>query len=294
MSSATWYEILGVSRDASAAEIKAAWRAATDRFEPGEGTSQFRLFNEAADVLLDPVRRAEYDATLPAARADEAEPVDTAVAAPLSTDGARPDEVDEEPVGAGADVEEPVVERPLEERDADAGVRPDRTAPRGVPVWALALLTVLTVAVVVAAGVLWNLNRADAAAARAGEEAQAAAERALPLVLSYDYRQLSADRDRALPYLSDSYEREYSSTFDQLIEGAGAQEGGAVQTKAVVKATVVNSAVERSTDSRARVVMFLDQSAEKNGGEPQFSLNRLAVSMVNEGGEWLVDDIVSY
>ncbi|GAB3256495.1 hypothetical protein GCM10027425_17060 [Alteromonas gracilis] len=284
MSSATWYEILGVSRDASAAEIKAAWRAATDRFEPGEGTSQFRLFNEAADVLLDPVSRAEYDATLPAVETDE--PREEPVGQSPEPAADRPDETD-------ADEDAPDEEAP-QQTGATAAVRPDRTTRRGVPVWALALLTVLTVAAVVTAGVLWNLNRADAAAARAGEEAQAAAERALPLVLSYDYRRLSADRDRALPFLSDSYEREYASTFDQLIEGAGAQEGGAVQTKAVVKATVVNSAVERSTEGRARVVMFLDQSAEKNGGEPQFSLNRLAVSMVNEGGEWLVDDIVSY
>src|SRR4051794_5980389 len=60
----TWYDILGVARGASPADIKAAWRAATDKFEPGSGTSQFRLFNEAADVLLDPQRRAAYDAEL--------------------------------------------------------------------------------------------------------------------------------------------------------------------------------------------------------------------------------------
>jgi len=60
----TWYDILGVAPDASAEEIKAAWRDATDKFEPGTGAGQFRLFNEAADVLLDPAKRAEYDAEL--------------------------------------------------------------------------------------------------------------------------------------------------------------------------------------------------------------------------------------
>ena len=62
----TWYDVLGVSRDASPAEIKAAWRNATDKFEPGSGSGQFRMFNEAADVLLDPERRAAYDASLDA------------------------------------------------------------------------------------------------------------------------------------------------------------------------------------------------------------------------------------
>ena len=35
----TWYDILGVPRDASPEQVKAAWRAATDKFEPGSGTS---------------------------------------------------------------------------------------------------------------------------------------------------------------------------------------------------------------------------------------------------------------
>ena len=60
----TLYDILGVSPDASREEIRKAWREAADRFEPGEGgsTKQFRLFNEAAEVLLDPERRKAYDA----------------------------------------------------------------------------------------------------------------------------------------------------------------------------------------------------------------------------------------
>ena len=62
----TLYDILGVPADASREEIRKAWRDAADRFEPGEGgsTKQFRLFNEAAEVLLDPERRKEYDAQL--------------------------------------------------------------------------------------------------------------------------------------------------------------------------------------------------------------------------------------
>src|SRR3954468_8656095 len=62
----TWYDILGVDREATPEQVKAAWRAAPDKFEPGSGTSQFRLVNEAADVLLDPARREAYDAELDA------------------------------------------------------------------------------------------------------------------------------------------------------------------------------------------------------------------------------------
>ena len=97
----SWYDILVVSRHATPAEIKAAWRDATDKFEPGSGSAHFRLFNEAADVLLDPRRRAEYDARLDADAAGRsatepvatergaAEPptVETAVAEPARTPG---------------------------------------------------------------------------------------------------------------------------------------------------------------------------------------------------------------
>ena len=79
----TWYDVLGVSRDASPAEIKAAWRNATDKFEPGSGSGQFRMFNEAADVLLDHERREAYDASLDADQTGRpAPPADAAESTP--------------------------------------------------------------------------------------------------------------------------------------------------------------------------------------------------------------------
>lgn len=59
-----FYEILGVSRDATPEEIRAAWRAATRVAHPDAGGSAglFRLVMEASETLLDPARRADYDA----------------------------------------------------------------------------------------------------------------------------------------------------------------------------------------------------------------------------------------
>ena len=58
------YEFLGVGRDADAAQISKAWRKRTRR--AGPGSPEFARLNEAAETLLNPDRRAEYDATLPA------------------------------------------------------------------------------------------------------------------------------------------------------------------------------------------------------------------------------------
>lgn len=58
----SWYDLLDVDRCASAEEIRRAWKSAIADLEPTD--RRFRTFNDAAGVLLDPARRAEYDATL--------------------------------------------------------------------------------------------------------------------------------------------------------------------------------------------------------------------------------------
>ncbi len=56
------YDLLDVAPDASAEEIRAAWRSAIDGLEPGD--RRFRAYNAAAEALLDRDRRAAYDAEL--------------------------------------------------------------------------------------------------------------------------------------------------------------------------------------------------------------------------------------
>ena len=63
MARVTHYDSLGVSRTATAEEIKAAYRKLVKRSHPdGGGTGGlFKTVQEAYEVLIDPVRRAEYD-----------------------------------------------------------------------------------------------------------------------------------------------------------------------------------------------------------------------------------------
>lgn len=60
----TWYDLLDVPRDASAEEVRTAWKAQIADLEPGD--RRFDALNRAAKVLLDPSARASYDASLPA------------------------------------------------------------------------------------------------------------------------------------------------------------------------------------------------------------------------------------
>ncbi len=60
------YDTLGVARDASAAEIKTAYRSKSREHHPdkeGGSTEAMQAVNQAYEVLGDPERRALYDAT---------------------------------------------------------------------------------------------------------------------------------------------------------------------------------------------------------------------------------------
>src|SRR4051794_19881264 len=71
---ANLYDVLDVEPTSRPEEIRAAWRAAVADLDPTE--RRFRVYNQAAEVLLDPSRRTSYDAELERerGRSEAAEP----------------------------------------------------------------------------------------------------------------------------------------------------------------------------------------------------------------------------
>jgi Mce-associated membrane protein len=301
----TWYDVLGVRRDASPEEIKAAWRDATDKFEPGSGSGQFRMFNEAADVLLDPEQRRRYDATLDAERAPETAQASTGTA----------------PGTAAATTSAPVLERdpaPASDSetvpDTDEHASPDTEAPpaparrrrsRGVSTGVLAalgglnlltlgLVAVLTLAVLVATAITGVKVHQEGNIIDARDEAPAAAERAAKAVLSYDYRTLPADRKRASAYLTSDFRKKYLENFTLLEKQKDGTPGAAVQTKTVVTSSVLGSGVMDDDDGVVRVLVYVNQTSTRPGRDPQIFQNRVAMTMEHVGNRWLVDDLKSY
>lgn len=257
-----FYQVLGVGREVSAGEIRKAWRKRTGK--AGPGSPEFRRLNDAAETLLDPRRRLEYDASLP---------------------------VPEQP-------------EPASEEPGTDGVRgeTERVAPGGLlGLWgwvASVALIVLTLAAASVAGVLTYQHRQDVATESARVQASSAAAQALTAILAYDYRHMDADEKKALSYLTPDYGKEYAKNFALLTDASGGKKAPVDQTKTVVTATVLGTGVMDAQPDQVHVMAFVNQETRHQAGpkgqqcSPSCLLtNRVEVTMVKRSNDWLVSGL---
>ncbi|MGH3413159.1 MAG: hypothetical protein ACRDPH_08795 [Marmoricola sp.] len=224
----------------------------------GPGSPELGRLNEAAETLLDPEERAAYDDSLP-----------------------RPEAAREETSGADGE---------------DSGARDGR--PRGRLLVGLAGLVVLALVASVLAGYFTYRHRQDEAIANARVEAPAAAGQAMQTVLAYDYRHMPKALKASLPYLTPRYGKQYSKNFhDLLATGHGGQPSPVQQTRTVVKAKVLGTAVMDAEPDLVHVLVFVDQTSRHRAGpqgqacSPCVLQNRAEVTMVKRGDSWLVDGL---
>ncbi|WP_141015369.1 hypothetical protein [Nocardioides sambongensis] len=283
------YDLLDVDESASTDEVRAAWKVAVADLDPTD--RRFRAYNDAAGVLLDADRRATYDAELARERAledDEAEP-----------DAVPPVAEEAEP----ASEDEVVLEdRPEDERpEATEGPTTDAVASSATgepPRWAWALMTVLAVLSVVALAVVLMLpgvtdegSPSDAADAEAliedeGTSAQVTAREQIVPVLGYDYRTMDEDLTAIQAQMTEEMAATQAESWPSLTKEAEAQ-------RIVVTAEAPYVGLTRLSEDgdTATVVTFIDQRVQKRGAEP-FTLRMWAtLTMVSDGGDWLLDDI---
>jgi Mce-associated membrane protein len=250
---ANFYDLLDVAPDATEAEIRAAWRSAIAELDPAD--RRFRVYNQAAEVLLDPQRRRAYDDQIAA-----------------STEAEERAEPDAEVV-------------------ADSGERPDSSVGstrREVPTWALAVLAAVAAVAVAASAWLWFAVPSDASVEESARAARSAAERAIVPILSYNALHLEEDKKAAQAYMTSDYrEKSYDKMFAVI-------EQNAPGTKTIVRTDVIRSGIVRSGADRVQVLLFLDRpTTNKQTTEPIVYHDQATVTMQRVDGEWLVDDLVS-
>lgn len=252
MSGPNWYDVLDVDSAATSEEIRVAWRDAIADLTPAD--RRFRLYNQAAEVLLDPERRAEHDAEL----AEQ--------------------EAAEHPVGEPVSAEEPVV------IIDPTGPAPTDVARREVPTWPLAALAVVAALMLALTGYLF-MQPTEAAVEGATGSARAAAERAVVPVLSYDYRTLDEDQQEAEDLLTADYRGDYEDLFEVIRENAEPLE-------TVVEVEVIASAVVRAGEERAEILLFVNRpTTNAQTKEPVVYKDQVTLTMARVDGDWLVDDL---
>ena len=275
------YDLLDVERDASDAEIRAAWKASIADLDPTD--RRFRAYNQAAEVLLDPDKRAAYDAQLAAPEDDAPEPAPVAPRSEPATaaTAAEPTHGPSRP-GAGARFGE--LRRRLTRPRTTASATTPAAPARQIPLWLLIGLAVVVAALI--AGVVYFANQpSDTEVEEATRAAQSAAERAVVPVLSYDARTLEEDQAEAQRQMTSDYREEYDKLFEAIKENAP-------RTETSVTAEVIASGIVRSGEDRVQILLFVNRpTTNKARPEPVVFRDQVTVTMQRVGGDWLVDDL---
>ena len=158
---------------------------------------------------------------------------------------------------------------------------------------AVVLLAVLAVAFAAAAG-YWAYGQVRGATgiAAAHAEAETAATDAAQEILSYRYDQLDEHLEKSQALMTPDFAEEFETISPALNDLAP-------QRQIVVEATAREAAPtpcgdDCSTDE-AEILVFVDQARVADGEQqPTVFGNRITMSMVRDGGTWLVDDIEAY
>lgn len=275
--SVDWYDLLDVPRDADTDTIRAAWKAAVADLDPTDKT--FRVYSQAAEVLLDPDRRAAYDATLapeePGESADSEQPAaDERPTEPAAPTWPASREATSQPADASGTYLTPA--------EVTGGGRTGWWQP---PLWLLGGLALL--AALIAAGAWWWSAQvaSDEEIEQETTSAQASAEKAVVDALAYDYRNLEKSHEDAVAHMTEDYrEDDYEPLFSVI-------EANAAEVKPVVTVKVVASAVVRTGERTEVLVFFNRQTTNKSTAKARTSYDQATLTMENVDGTWLIDDI---
>ena len=108
-------------------------------------------------------------------------------------------------------------------------------------------------------------------------------------LLSYDYRTIQDDVDRAADGATGSFRAEYVKTFKTvLFEQAKAQQ-------TVVKAQVRSASVVDAQPDRVVVLLFVNQATtKKDAKDTKIDQPRVQMTLNKVDGKWLVSKVVSF
>ncbi len=162
---------------------------------------------------------------------------------------------------------------------------PGATGGRNL-VWVLGSV-VLALAVLTAfLGYQAYVSRGQGQVETSRRDAVGAARNAARLVFSYDYRHLAKDFAAGRATTTGVFQGEYDKTTAKLVNDV------APRYKAVVVADVSDASVVTASVNQVVTLVFLNQrSSSTLAAQPKITQSRLELTMVHQGGHWLVGRI---
>ncbi|MET9388961.1 hypothetical protein ABZY20_00885 [Streptomyces sp. NPDC006624] len=157
-----------------------------------------------------------------------------------------------------------------------------------------ALLAVLLVAAVVALAALGWQYRDGRLTETARTEALAAARKAAPIVLSYDYRHLDKDFSRARAHLTGDFRDEYGKTTKAVVAPTAEKYRGVVRATVAAPGSGGTSAasVVSASPDKVVVLLFVNQVTESTQVTgARVDQNRVRMTMDRTGGGWKVSAV---
>lgn len=186
--------------------------------------------------------------------------------------------------------------RPTDEPTEPAVPKPDKPARAGSrprPLGAvLAVLVVLGVAATATLG--WKYRETERTA-QASTAALAAAQKAAPAILSYDYRHLDRDFAAARSHLTGPFLDQYGKTTSTVVAPTAEKYSGVVQATVAKPpggdASPAASVVSASPD-KVVVLLFMNQiTTSTQVSTPRLDLNRVRMTLVRGPQGWKVSGV---
>lgn len=152
-----------------------------------------------------------------------------------------------------------------------------------VGVLAVALVAALVVLVLTMRSLSHERDLSDA-----GKQAEAAALKAVVSMTTYDYRTIPRDFAWVNDAGTAKFRKQYAEVSAPIKKLVVAQKAHAV-------GSVVASAADVTDADHVTVLVFVDQTLTTPGvAQPGLDQPRVTMSMVRQGGRWLVDDVKLY
>lgn len=154
------------------------------------------------------------------------------------------------------------------------------------PIRALIALSAVVVLLGVVVGWLWWLDHRNSQAEAARTTAQQTAREQVVTVLSYDFRSIEEDLQRARAALTEQFSTEFITEANEVTVPAAREQS------VITRADVIASSVVRAEPEEVVLLMFLNQRTQSSQSEAvQLSAHRVVLTMTRFEGRWLISDL---